>query len=437
MLQHCKTGTKHLSTLPDFELRKREESLWAASVKDWKHEMEMNNVPKKILPKKYGAARAGTLVVCPLIALSQWKAEIEKFSAPGSLTVGIYHGPNRTSEIPAEMIQKYDVLLTTYNVIEQDFRKMVSPNKVTCPNCSGKFKIDKLRIHLKYFCGETAQRTEAQSRQRRSQGRNRGNAKNKRPTSSMKSKKGNVTVVKKKKIIQAKRLEGYDSEGNISVGQGWTGQVEPTSMNRRPSRAAAQTASQKLTISVKEWGAKIPKAKGKAFDISDESNFSSVAESESTDTDSSSLEDEGLVDLRVSRRKTSATAFELAKQRQADAIAAAKKGKGMSFTPKKKPVGKKKDPPKWKSKKFDNESSSDDNVDDYAVDPMDGIDINELLEEAMAGSRCSLLHSFCWWRVVLDEAHFIKSRSSQTAASAFALTSIHRWCLSGTPLESH
>jgi len=31
---------------------------------------------------------------------------------------------------------------------------------------------------------------------------------------------------------------------------------------------------------------------------------------------------------------------------------------------------------------------------------------------------------------------FIKSRSSQTSAAAFSLTGIHRWCLSGTPLQN-
>jgi DNA repair protein RAD16 len=93
--------------------------------------MEMNNVPKKLRPKMMGGARAGTLVICPVVALSQWKSEIEKFTELDALTVGIYHGPNRTKDMPSEMMQKYDVVLTTYQVLEQDFRKMVSPNKGT------------------------------------------------------------------------------------------------------------------------------------------------------------------------------------------------------------------------------------------------------------------------------------------------------------------
>ena len=43
----------------------------------------------------------------------------------------------------------------------------------------------------------------------------------------------------------------------------------------------------------------------------------------------------------------------------------------------------------------------------------------------------SLLHSIEWGRVVLDEAHSIKDRTSSTARAVFALHSKIRWSLSG------
>lgn len=118
-LQHSKPGAKHPAD--EKEVRQAEEKLWSKGVDEWQHEMEMNNVPKSIRPRATsklpaGAARAGTLVICPVIALTQWKTEIEKFTEGGTLTVGTYHGPNRTSEMPREMMCKYDIVLTTYQV---------------------------------------------------------------------------------------------------------------------------------------------------------------------------------------------------------------------------------------------------------------------------------------------------------------------------------
>lgn len=48
----------------------------------------------------------------------------------------------------------------------------------------------------------------------------------------------------------------------------------------------------------------------------------------------------------------------------------------------------------------------------------------------------SLLHAMKWRRIILDEAHHIKERTSNTARSAFALQSDFKWCLSGTPLQN-
>ena len=39
--------------------------------------MELSNIPKSLQPKD-GPKRAGTLVVCPVVALAQWKSELEK-----------------------------------------------------------------------------------------------------------------------------------------------------------------------------------------------------------------------------------------------------------------------------------------------------------------------------------------------------------------------
>lgn len=41
-----------------------------------------------------------------------------------------------------------------------------------------------------------------------------------------------------------------------------------------------------------------------------------------------------------------------------------------------------------------------------------------------------------WQRIILDEAHFIKDRSTSTAKAVFALTSLYKWCLTGTPLQN-
>ncbi|KAG2267335.1 hypothetical protein Bca52824_061890 [Brassica carinata] len=60
-------------------------------------------------------------------------------------------------------------------------------------------------------------------------------------------------------------------------------------------------------------------------------------------------------------------------------------------------------------------------------------------EEEQLGSvdrKKSLLHSITWNRIILDEAHYIKERRSNTARAVFALEATYRWALSGTPLQN-
>ncbi|KAJ9604956.1 DNA repair protein rad16 [Cladophialophora chaetospira] len=48
----------------------------------------------------------------------------------------------------------------------------------------------------------------------------------------------------------------------------------------------------------------------------------------------------------------------------------------------------------------------------------------------------SVLHSIKFHRLILDEAHSIKSRTTGVAKACFALKATYKWCLSGTPVQN-
>jgi DNA repair protein RAD16 len=91
-------------------------------------------------------------VVCPVIALTQWRSEIARHcSSAQPLRVLIYHGPKRA--VTAETLADFDVVLTTYSVLEVEWRKMVEPTKTACAYCGKAFLEAKLRVHNRSFCG--------------------------------------------------------------------------------------------------------------------------------------------------------------------------------------------------------------------------------------------------------------------------------------------
>ncbi|KAK4631128.1 DNA repair protein RAD5 [Fulvia fulva] len=55
---------------------------------------------------------------------------------------------------------------------------------------------------------------------------------------------------------------------------------------------------------------------------------------------------------------------------------------------------------------------------------------------ALAGNRAASggLFGVEYWRIILDEAHMIKNRSSKTAKACYELAATHRWVLTGTPI---
>ena len=58
-----------------------------------------------------------------------------------------YHGPKRTAD-PA-VLASADVVLTTYSIAENEFRRFMQPGKVPCGYCNKKFYPERLKVHLR------------------------------------------------------------------------------------------------------------------------------------------------------------------------------------------------------------------------------------------------------------------------------------------------
>jgi SNF2 family DNA or RNA helicase len=80
--------------------------------------------------------------------------------------------------------------------------------------------------------------------------------------------------------------------------------------------------------------------------------------------------------------------------------------------------------PKKKKKKQEGGSDEEEESDDY-VPRKKGEHPATLMESGP-------LFKTRFWRVVLDEAHFIRNSKTRAAKAVWELDSIHRWCLTGT-----
>lgn len=110
-----------------------------------------------------------TLVICPVVAVSQWVGEIDRFTSKGSIQVLVYHGANRNRTL--EQFKKYDFVITTYSLVEAEYRKYIMPPRKKCRYCGRLLHKEKLFIHLKYFCGPDALKTAKQSKQQKKKNR--------------------------------------------------------------------------------------------------------------------------------------------------------------------------------------------------------------------------------------------------------------------------
>lgn len=85
-----------------------------------------------------------TLVICPLVAVVQWCQEIAKHTVPGALKVIVYQGPKRS--LDPDTIAHADVVVTTYNTIEADYRKAMMPAKIACHYCGKRYLVRSIML---------------------------------------------------------------------------------------------------------------------------------------------------------------------------------------------------------------------------------------------------------------------------------------------------
>lgn len=87
---------------------------------------DLNYEKGKSCMKIDGFSSRATLIVCPPAVFSSWVTQLEEHTVAGSFKVYIYYG-ERTKD--AEVLQKYDIVLTTYSTLASEETEQDSPIK--------------------------------------------------------------------------------------------------------------------------------------------------------------------------------------------------------------------------------------------------------------------------------------------------------------------
>lgn len=446
-------------------------------------------------------SRGNTLIVVPTVALRQWQSEIVRFSREGSLKVLVYHGDNRESD--SKRLREADVVLTTYKIIEIEHRKATAGTKIVCSICKKKFYPEKLRIHRKYFCGEDAERTDAQARTE-SKGRRRrlSAVVSDRISESESSDEDDIAAQKKRNRKAAAKHVNSTSAAPITkaVSNRNSRKAEqflPESSEdditkqKKANKVAARKAGKAVAVAAPEDTGRSKGKRKPPGDIREDVSVSSNSRDRlSTRNGKSGTISASVPDNKAGAAKSrSSIKTESAASRNLDSSLSRRSSRVAS-------ASSKTPPPKYIDDSEDddeedeslsgdsysrgNDSSSDSVSNDSDSNSDSIVDVptkrrkaveakpkssgkkaqgnpdniknkktNTAVEEEIRvallkhvrenrniAPKTSILHEISWFRIILDEAHLIKDRSTSTAHACFALTSLNKWCLTGTPLQN-
>ena len=376
-------------------------------------------------------SKAGTLIVLPTIAIRQWQQEILKYTRENSLRAMIYHGSDRDSNSTTDLL-KYDVVITSYKILEIEYRKATAGTKVKCRICSKNFYPEKLRIHRKYFCGINAVRTAAQSKTFK---------KLQRPGETIDDDEDDDDededeVTKQKKLIKKKmeekanqpakkkakndsKKEAADDDDNDDEIAKQKKMIKNVKKGATKKTAGGGSSSKKATKG---------KGKGKVESISDDEDDDDYEDVDEDEIDGGDDDSDLILPQNKSTGKSKPPAKKPAASKKSDSgkkkssPSSSKKSKG-------KADAKDDDEDEWEDEKDDDENDS------YMLEVERDI-AAAIRDHEKKGKKKSICHEVSWFRVILDEAHMIKDRSTSTARSVFNLVSLFKFCLTGTPLQN-
>ncbi|CAE7206400.1 rhp16 [Symbiodinium sp. CCMP2592] len=397
-------------------------------------EMGMGKTLQTIALILAGEIKGATLVVCPAAAMLQWRNEILRFTAPGSLEVRLYYGLDKKSVLDDLMDEtvylRRTVVLTTYQTLESDYRQQVNRTKVQCQWCGRLFQKQKLFYHQKYFCGPDAQRTEKQMKSQRKA--------DFKDEAVKKMKIGGTEtniVLNPLNAIRSAATQALRRRAKSSGAMPFPVSVLPDEA-QAALRGAGESSPQ---AGAPATPAKRRRGKGPGADADAACRNSSPSStpapvsmprhgnrSGNTGTGSDDASRVGWGATLNGKRSTKV--IELTQSDDSDIELLHEEGaqrNGLAFG-----SASASKPKKGKSAEVEanTEAIEPPPPPPPPPPPADAADIDL--------SR-SALYKTVWGRVVLDEAHRIKTRTNSTAQAAFALrVRGSRWCLSGTPLQN-
>lgn len=347
-----------------------------------------------------------TLVVAPVSSMMQWKTEIEQHVAASSFVVKVV---SKTTSTSVEDMENADIVLTTYPIIEQAWRSLVAALKTPCKYCGLLFLPRQLVVHNKYFCGPLAAKTAKQMKRERNDGGTSVAPKNRQKQSKETIAKGlrSLHVNLDEEISGDVQEEGpssctaHDATNELSLKRTIMG---PIGMYQELMREAGRKVRSRW-----EGTRRTRRRSGKNSD--DDSSFNeTTSNDDESDTEPSDSEMEK--DVAIATEEIEKIEEETRQRRF------------LCFT--------------CESCKFQKLR--------FPFCPMTGQhhvisdELRSTIQTDTGGDEVNLqnspFHRISWARIVLDEAHRIKERTTSTARSSFALTAEYRWCLTGTPLQN-